>query len=180
MWGDTGKNVYTHTYYNPVKGIKEKNEIYAYVNQLKDMATIDPQNPKNELEYKKYLMIRKNKKAENGYTIKIREDVIKKKLQTAGWLVLISNYTETAAEAIKIYRTKDVVEKGFYKLKNMLELNRLRVHGDERMQNKVFIGFIALILTSHIHRVMSDKNLYKKMSMDKLLITLSKIKVANI
>jgi hypothetical protein len=48
------------------------------------------------------------------------------------------------------------------------------------MQNKVFIGFIALILMSHLHKVMLDKDLYKNMTMKKLLLILSKLRVQHI
>jgi transposase len=53
------------------------------------------------------------------------------------------------------------VEKGFWKYKNSLGLERLRVHSDERAQNKTFIAFIALILASHVHNTMKNKELYK-------------------
>ena len=45
------------------------------------------------------------------------------------------------------------------------------------MHNKVFVGFISLILLSAIHNVMSDKMLYRKMTMKKLVLTLSKLKL---
>jgi hypothetical protein len=64
---------------------------------------------------------------------------------------------DNAEDAINLYRAKDVVEKGFGRLKNCLDLSRLRVHSDETMQNKVFIGFVALIVLSHIHRVMDER-----------------------
>lgn len=79
-----------------------------------------------------------------------------------------------------IYRQKDVVEKGFLLLKANLDLGRLRVHRDDSMQNKVFIGFVALILMFHLHKVMLDKDLYKSMTMKKLLLTLSKLRVQHI
>jgi hypothetical protein len=41
----------------------------------------------------------------------------------------------------------------------------------------VFVGFIALILMSHLHKVMLDQDLYKKMTMKKLLLLLSKLRV---
>jgi hypothetical protein len=41
----------------------------------------------------------------------------------------------------------------------------------------MFVGFIALILSSFIHRIMKEKNLYKKMTFDRLFITLSKLKI---
>ena len=60
---------------------------------------------------------------------------------TAGWLVMISNNVSDPKEALAIYREKDVVEKGFLRLKNSLDLGRLRVHREDSMQNKVFCRF---------------------------------------
>jgi transposase len=91
----------------------------------------------------------------------------------------LSNDEVRAKEALRIYRAKDVVEKGFLRLKVDLDLDlgRLRVHCQERMQNKVFIGFISLILLSSIHSVMMDKDLYDMMTMKQLLRNLSKHRV---
>ena len=107
----------------------------------------------------------------------IREEVVEDEYKHSGWLVIISNHIEDAEEALRIYRSKVVVEKGFMRLKNSLDLGRLRVHGDNAMQNKVFIGFIALILLSQIHNTMLDAGLYKKYTMKQLLRILSKHRV---
>jgi transposase len=81
---------------------------------------------------------------------------------------------------MRIYREKDVVEKGFLRLKNSLDLGRLRVHSQESMQNKVFIGFIALVLLSEIHRVMSVQNMYKSLTLKQLLHTISRHRIQEI
>lgn len=177
VFGNNSVKVHSHIFFNPIKASKEKNELYGYIAELKQLATINPDNPKLKSEFNKYLIVRKSNKSENGYTISIRDDVIKEKIKTKGWMVLLSNHIDNPQEAHDIYRAKDVVEKGFDKLKNSLNLGRLRVHTDERMQNKIFIGFIALIMMSHIHKVMKDKKLYAKFTMDKLLIVLAKNKV---
>ena len=54
----------------------------------------------------------------------------------------------------------------------------MRVHTDERTQNKVFCGFIALILASAIDKVMRNKNLHKKHTMTELLRKISHVKSA--
>jgi hypothetical protein len=41
----------------------------------------------------------------------------------------------------------------------------------------VFIGFIALILTAHIHKVMSDNRMYRSWSMKKVIKILEHLKV---
>jgi transposase len=69
-----------------------------------------------------------------------------------------------------------VVEKAFMKYKNQLALKRLRIHNDERMKNKLFVAFIALTLLSFIHKVMKEKGLFRKMTMEKLFVTLAKLK----
>jgi transposase len=109
--------------------------------------------------------------------ISIRHEVLQKELRHAGWMVLISNHIKDTKEALRIYRAKDVVEKGFLKLKNNLDLNRLRVHGDTTMRAKVFVGFIALIMLSHIHNVMLKNDLYKTMTKLELIRHMEKLRV---
>ncbi|HEY5584578.1 MAG TPA: hypothetical protein VIK78_08805 [Ruminiclostridium sp.] len=48
------------------------------------------------------------------------------------------------------------------------------------MQNKVFIGFIALILLTEIHKVMSDEDMYKSITLKQLLHTLSRHRIQEI
>lgn len=73
-----------------------------------------------------------------------------------------------------------MVEKGFCKFKNTLGLGRLHVQSNDRMQNKIFVGFIALILMSWIHQRMTQKGIYKQMTFDKMILVLSKIKTATV
>ena len=170
-------DLYVHIYYNARKGQNKRDELYTYVTTLRDHAMKEPAKCQNKQDYKKYLAIRRSKKSSIGYTIKIREDIVESELKTAGWMLVISNCVKDAQEAIKIYREKDIVEKGFHRLKNSLDLGRLRVHNETRMQNKVFVGFISLILLTAIHNIMDEKNLYSKMTMKKLILALSRFKL---
>ena len=51
-------------------------------------------------------------------------------------------------EALRVYRDKDVVEKCFDDLKNLLDMRRLRMHSIETVDGRLFVQFIALILMS--------------------------------
>ena len=175
-WNSEHK-VHAHVYYNARKAQGTREDLYAHVAVLRDQAIAQPEKHVNSAEHSKYLIIRRSEKDSSGYTVNLREDVVQAELETSGWLVIISNYVTGTGEAIKIYREKDVVEKGFQRLKNSLDLGRLRVHSETNMQNKVFIGFISLILLSAIHKVMMDEGLYRKMSMKKLILVLSKLRV---
>jgi transposase len=172
-----GKRLYTHIVYNAMKAFKSKDELYTHVARLKEIAMEDPDNKDCRADINKYLIVRSSAKAGNGRTVNIREDVIEAELATTGWLVFVSNDVDDCRRALHIYRAKDVVEKGFLRLKNSIDLGRLRVHSQNSMQNKVFIGFLSLIILSHIHKVMAEKDLYKDMTMKELLMVLRKLRV---
>jgi len=176
-WTDD-HNLYAHVYYNARKAQGIREDLYTHVTILKELAQQRPEKYAKNLDYTKYLTFTGcSEKESGGYTVSIREEAVEAELETAGWLIVISNYVTDAKEAIKIYREKDIVEKGFQRLKNSLDLGRIRVHSEISMQNKVFIGFISLILLSGIHNVMMEKKLYEKMTMKKLILTLSKLKL---
>ena len=164
-------------YCNAELAYQARNNLYGFVSKLKREAESNPSNPKMQSDFEKYLIIRKSASNPSGYTINIRYDVIEEQLQYMGWLVIVSNHVSDAFEAISIYRSKDVVEKGFMKLKNCLDLGRLRVHSDLRMQNKIFVGFVALILMAHIHKVMTANSMYESYTISKMLKTLERLRV---
>ena len=172
-----GHKVYAHIYFSPGKAYGRREDIFGHVAMLRDEAEANPAKYANSSEHKKYLNIRKSDMSENGYTISIREEAVCAALGTQGWLVIISNDVANAKEAIQIYRAKDVVEKGFLRLKCDLDLGRIRVHSQERMQNKVFVGFISLILLSQIHSVMTAHEMYGDMTMRQLLRTLARHRI---
>jgi hypothetical protein len=178
-WGD-GRKVYAHIYFAPRKALGRREDLFGYVSMLRDEAESDPAKHMGSAEHKKYLNIRKSRTSGSGYTVNVRGDEANAALGTQGWLVIISNDVTDAKKAIRIYRAKDVVEKGFLGLKCDLDLGRLRVHSQDRMQNKAFVGFVALIMLSHIHSVMMDNDMYGKMTMKTLLRTLAKHRVQNI
>jgi transposase len=177
VWNSDGHKVYTHIYYNATKAAEARNNLYGYVTRLVELAALNPKDEKHTAEFKKYLIIRKSAKAEGGYTINIRRDVVDKQLTNTGWLVLISNHISNAKDALRIYRAKDVVEKGFLRLKKQLDLRRLRIHSDTTMRSKIFVSFISLILMSHLHNVMLSGELYKSFTMSELIRELAKLKV---
>lgn len=178
-WGN-GEKVYTHIYFNAQKASKRKEDLYAHVAMLVEEAKQNPDNKTWKKEFERYLLIRSSSKKAEGFTVSIREEIVDKELAHSGWLVLISNDVRTAKEALSIYRSKDVVEKGFLRLKQSINLGRLRVHSQESMQNKVFLGFLSLILLSHIHTIMVEKDLYKRMTVKELIISLKKLRVQTI
>jgi transposase len=173
---DATHRLYTHVYYNMIKAAEIKSGIYGYVASLVTLAEINPDDPRYCQEFRQYLSIRKSEKT-GRYRITIRRDVVEAELSHAGWMVLISNHIKDPKEAFHIYRAKDVVEKGFSRLKNDLDFHRLRIHSDTAMRGKLFVGFISLILLSHIHTIMLKYDMYKKWTLKELIRQLEKLHV---
>jgi hypothetical protein len=172
-----GAGLTAHVCFNALKAAARKDELYAHVSALLAAAKEGGGDGKLKEEIERYLVVKKTK---TGETYKINHQVLEKELAHAGWLVLVTNRIKDGEKALECYRAKDVVEKGFMKLKNAIDLNRIRVHSQESMQNKMFIGFIALILLSHINKVMVQKKMYRDMSMKDVLLTLKKLRVQRI
>lgn len=159
-----------HLFYNPERAVKYQNYWYEFVSYLKKMAENGDKQVACKKDMDKYLMVKKNN------SIRIREDLLERELETNGWFLAIGNGKITAQKAFDIYSKKDVVEKAFMKYKNLFGLNRLRVHNDLRAKNKLFIAFLAMAIISHVHKVMKDNDFYLSYTMEKLFLTLSKIK----
>lgn len=177
MWktAHTHTEIHAHIYFNPIKEAKERNELYAYITELKQEALHDPQQKHLQSEFKKYLIVRKSSTAPTGYTVNVRKEAVADRMKTCGWMVLISDTEDDPQEALDIYRTKDVVEKSFERLKGTLDLKRLRVHKDARMENKLFVSFIALLLIGALHQRMKAAKLYKSFTMHELLLKVRKL-----
>jgi len=174
-WGE--KVVYSHVIYNPITAVTNREKLYKKVADMLIIATNNPEKHSSNKDICKYINI---SKSDADYTVEVNKEGVEAAYKHAGWLVIISNHIENAAEALRIYRAKDVVEKGFMKVKNSLDLARLRVHSDTAMQSKVFICFIALVLLSNIHNVMADKDLYRTYTLKQLTRILSKRRVQKI
>jgi transposase len=102
-------------------------------------------------------------------------DLIQDRLLTTGWFILLSNEIDNSQTAYDMYRKKDVVEKAFLKFKRHLNMRRFKVHNDLRMENKVFIAFISLILYCYIDEIMSKNKLYQNMTLNQMLDMLSTV-----
>lgn len=167
------KNIYIHVYFNKDKYTIEENAHLKKILSFEQEILTQNKVEANEKSYAKYFKIQNLK---TGIKVKRIDENIIEALKYKGYFVVISNDIKNANEALEIYRNKDVVEKSFDNLKNELDLSRLRIHSDKAMDGRIFIGFIALILQSHIHRIMKDKDLYKKFTKEKLLSEMKKIK----
>lgn len=83
--------------------------------------------------------------------------IIRDELELCGYFAIITSEKMNAKQAISLYKNRDVSEKLFRADKSYLGNGVLRVASQEAADNKIFIGFIALIIRCRIYTVLKDK-----------------------
>ena len=73
------------------------------------------------------------------------------------------------AKALEVYRAKDAVEKCFDDLKNDLDMKRIRMHTKETMDGRIFIHFIALLITTRLKQVMNEAGWFKNYDLQEVI-----------
>ena len=99
---------------------------------------------------------------ENGYlqAYQRKEQKIREEINKAGYFTIVTSKKMSASEALRLYRDRDAVEKTFRMEKSYLGFDVFRVHETGKLESKVFISFLALIIRNEIYQSM--KPLYKK------------------
>lgn len=170
-----------HIFFNPDKQVDEQKIIYGTIerleNELKDLKTL----PENTAKYENFFDITKES---NTFTYKLNNEKVIRSFKTTGYILfLTTDLSLTPIEVLKIYRKKDIIEKNFNNLKNELDYYRLRTHLNKTTDGKIFVGFIALILRSHINTKLTilKKELKKiTLTIDEIILEFEKIKVTTL
>lgn len=168
--GDTlkdGRRMYLHVYYNPDKQVADGKALNRKLNGLKQELLTHKHMAEHEKDYKKYFIITETPK--RGISISIRQDAIDNARERYGYFVLISNEVKDPLMALSLYRTRDVVEKAFWDIKDRLNMRRTLVSSESALEGKLFVEFVALIYLSYIKNKMTKSGLWAKYSMHELL-----------
>ena len=159
----TGKTQYIHLYYDGLKAEKEKLEINDFYEKMDEKLETKLKQKlireKDVKSYKKYYRLRFDN---NGYLISYqrKDKQLRELINKTGYFTIISSQKMDAKEALEIYRDRDAIEKVFRMEKSYLGCGVFRVHSVERLESKVFLSFIALIIRNEIHKRL--KPLYQK------------------
>ncbi len=86
-----------------------------------------------------------------------------------GYLVVISNHEKNPEKALEIYRCKETAEKAFDDLKNTEDLYRLRVHTEGRMDGKLLVAFVSLVILMRIRSVISKFRVLENRSLSEII-----------
>jgi hypothetical protein len=155
------KDRYFHIYYNDRKHAAERENVERKIDRIvefleKNRGKKIPPSPNIE-KYFKLEIYNKGKEDERLLAWRERTDVIDREIALCGYFVLITSESMTAEEAINLYKSRDVSEKLFRGDKSYMGARAERVYGNESLETKLFIEFIALIIRNKIYTCLKDE-----------------------
>jgi transposase len=109
--------------------------------------------------------------------VSLRKNAGSQAINKMGKFILLFRGEFSWVECLSLYRSKDVVEKGFDVLKNDIDLMPANLRTNSSLRGYLFIAFLALIFRMKLMRMMIDAELNKRYSVEGLLTELEKIKI---
>jgi transposase len=167
-WYDSCK-FYTHVFFDCMKNLTADTHFKEDLKQLRDLYLNDKLPAKDLNVFNKFFIVDNSKSKKSKYHLLDNTEEIEKFLKYEGYLVLISNQIKDPQEAHYLYVNKDCVEKAFRAYKQNLGMHRIFTGSSKRFTNKAVVAFIALILNSHIYRVMSENKLFRNYTCSQML-----------
>lgn len=168
--GDTvhaERRMYLHLYFNPDRFADDGKALNKKLDRLKAEILSGKRIPEHERDYRKYFDIKETPK--RGISISYKQEAIDAARARYGFFALVSNEIRDPVTAIRLYRTRDVIEKAFWNVKERLNLRRTLTSSESSLEGKLFVEFIALVYLSYIKKKMEDTGLFSKYTMHELL-----------
>ena len=152
-WGEAKRRTYLHLYYNASRAGEEYDRFTRKLLKMKEGLELGTISDADRERYARYFTVKDTPK--RGRSVTFNDSEIQKyRNRYAGFFCILSSKVKDPVEALRIYRTKEVVENGFDDLKNQLDMKRLRVHDSQAMDSRLFLQFLSLIFICHIRNTL--------------------------
>ncbi len=160
LYIDDEQDSYFHLYH---KTSKENAELMQLETMLQRMENTMEKYKGKEITfgspYEHYFDLTYHEKAgvRKFYGYKERADIIEKEMQLCGYFTIVTSKKMSAQEALALYKSRDASEKLFCSDKSFLGNHSLRVSGNDALESKIFIEFIALIIRNKIYTLLRKR-----------------------
>jgi transposase len=161
------RRMYLHLYFSPERALEEEKAFNSRMADWHQELESGQRHPDHENYYAKYFEVKST--PVRGTKVIAKEEALAEAKRNYGYFALLSNEIKQAADALEIYRNKDLVEKAFDNLKERLNLRRLAVSSEQSLDGKLFVQFIALIFLSYITKKMQENKLFKNHTLQEIL-----------
>lgn len=113
-------------------------------------------------------------------SVRIRNKAVAQRVNRMGTFVITYKGAMNWEDCLRIYRGKDIAEKGFDLLKNDMQLQTPGIRSDHAIRGKLFVGFLSLLLKMRLLKKMQDSGLNKHYSLTGILQELQKLKMVEL
>lgn len=163
-----GQRFYIHVYHDSFKAATDERNFDHILHCCYEELMAGRHVKEHASYYDKFFQVHKT--PVRGIRVDYNEEAISRhKRNHIGWFVLVSNHIKDKTKALEVYRDKDAVEKCFDDLKNDLDMKRLRIHSAAAMEGRIFIQFIALLITTRLKQVMNAAGWFKNHDLQKVI-----------
>lgn len=168
-WGEDRRRCYLHLYYNDLIRSEAVNRFNHQLLDCKQELESGKTKAEHQDIYDSFFIITTT--PVRGKKVSYNTEAVSQYINRyAGFQALLTTRFKDPLEALQVYRDKDVVEKCFDDLKNVLDMKRLRMHSIETVDGRLFVQFIALILMSELRREMRESKLIEFYTVRELLL----------
>ena len=154
---DTRKR-YIHMYYSAAKAAGERARFEEKIQQMQSFLDAHRDEDREfGPTFEKYYFLHTDTESGISVYAEPKLQVIRDELELCGYFAIITSEKMNAKQAISLYKNRDASEKLFRADKSYLGNGAIRVASEESANNKIFIGFIALIIRCKIYTALKDK-----------------------
>ena len=153
---------YVYLFFDASKAAEAERELAGLLRELHAELAAGNRIERHEALYDEYFEVRRGKPVG-------RDDAIASAKARSGYFALFSNEVMDPFDALAIYRDKDAIEKRFGDVKSLLDFRTPRVSAEETLNGKIFVMFVALVLTAWLRKRMQEAGLDEDYTLSGLL-----------
>jgi hypothetical protein len=131
------RRAYLLLFYNPEKAAQDQADMNDYLTGLYNDLENERCREYCGKDYDRFFTVTETPK--RGRIVEPKEDAMREAVRNYGYFALLSNEVKDLLEALALYRSKDIVEKGFGNLKERLNFRRLQVSSELSLNGKIFV-----------------------------------------
>ncbi len=169
-----GHKCYTHIFFDSQEAESQFITFLGLVddcyNELKSGKLVE----EHDYFYDKYFYTRRT--PEGDKIVELNSDAMMKYNDVAGFSVVLSSHISSPEEALSSYAEKDRVESMFDNVRNEEDNSSLRLYMENAMSGRLFLQFIALIVSCEICRMINKRPMLSEYTLRDIVEEMSKIK----
>lgn len=156
LYEDDTEDRFIHIYFNVAKQAAERIQFEQTLDKMKlKLEKGLGQQTTWTKQYHDLFELRYDKKG-NLISYAERKDVIKEQLELCGYFCIATSRKMSAADALILYKGRDISEKLFAADKSFIGSRSMRVHSPESLSAKLFLEFVALIVRNRIYNLLKE------------------------